>query len=236
MYEHPGFWAEQVRIAPHEPARVIARRELAAAIRRLAHETLQVRGVPDHVADDEANFLAFDLGRRIELGHVHSGSEDAYIRRCARNRANAHYREISGLRTTCELDEDDTELADIRDPESLLAESQDAALVACRVKRLRALIAIAPPGFAAVLHEVYVTGTLIEEVARRELEIRVARGDERPDDPHALRRARASVDQRLHRARDWIRDQMRITFAGESSWPWTPHGLSGPVDHARKAR
>ena len=208
MYETPGFWAEQLRITPHESARVVARRELAGAIRRLAHQTLKLRGVP-HVSDDEANFLAFDLGRRIELGHVHPGSEDAYIRRCARNRANDHYREISGLRATCELHDEDTQLADVRDPESLLAESQDAALIAARVMRLRALIAVAPPGFAAVLHEVYVAGTLIEEVARHELEIRVARGDERAGDPHAIRRARASVDQRLHRARDWIREQMR---------------------------
>lgn len=213
MHEPPCFWAEQLRNAAHESARVVARRELAAAIGRLAHETLHLRGVPDHVADDEANFLAFDLGRRIELGRVHPGSEDAYIRRCATNRAHDHYREISGLRATCELHDEDTQLADDRDPERLLAEYQDAAFLAARVQRLRALIAIAPPGFAAVLHEVYVAGTLIEVVARRELDARVARGDERVDDEHAIRRARASVDQRLHRARAWMREQMGLEVA-----------------------
>jgi hypothetical protein len=211
MNEQPSEWAMRLRNATNETARVFARRGLATAIGKLARGILVARGVPADVADDDANFLAFDVVRRVEGGRVEGGREDAYVRQCAKNRANDYYRETSGVRAVYELREEAEEIADGRDPESLMADYQEAAAVARQVDRLRALIATAPLAHAAVLYEVHVKGTLIEAIARRELEERIARGAEHVRDAAALKRARAAVDQRLSRARAWIRE--RIEFA-----------------------
>ena len=52
--------------------------------------------------------------------------------------------------------------------------------------------------------------TLIDAMAREELELRIARGDESTFSDVALKKARATVDQRLHRAREWIRAQLGV--------------------------
>lgn len=210
MNDAPSEWATTLRNATNDSARVMARRGLAMAIGKLARDTMAGRGMPADVADDEANFLAFDLVRRVESGMIQPQREDAYVRQCARNRANDYYREASGVRAVHELRDGAEELADSRHPERLMAEQQEAAIIACRVERLRALIASAPTAHAVVLYEVHVKGTLIEEIARQELEERIARGAERIRDVAALKRARAAVDQRLCRARSWIREQMAI--------------------------
>lgn len=214
MNEMPSEWATKLRSATNDAARVFARRGLATAVGKLAHETLVARGVPADVADDDANFLAYDVGRRVEAGRIELGREDAYVRQSARNRATDYYRETSGVRAVYELREETAELlADDRDPERLMAEYEEAAAVARQVERLRALIATAPPAHAAVLFEVHVKGTLIEVVARQELEERIARGVERVRDAAALKRARAAVDQRLCRARAWIRERIELAPA-----------------------
>ncbi len=203
--------AHRLRASTTEPARVCLRGEMAAAIRRLANDRLRAQGVPADVADDEANYLAFELVRRVERGLVQPGAEAAYVRRSAANRANDYYRHSSGVRGASALgEEEERSLADDRTPESLMTEHQDAADLAVRVARLRALIASAPPGYAAVLHEVYVRGTLIDSMARAELELRIERGDELGRTEAALKKARATVDQRLHRAREWIRAQLGV--------------------------
>jgi len=213
MNEPPSEWAKRLRNATNESARVYARRGLATAIGRLARVILVARRVPADVADDDANFLAFDVVRRVEGGRVHEGREDAYVRQCARNRAYDHYRDTSGVRAVYELREEAEEIADDRDPESLMADYQEEAAVARQVERMRALIATAPPTHAAVLYEVHVEGTLIEVLARRELEDRLARGTECVRDAAALKRARAAVDQRLSRARAWIRERIELAPA-----------------------
>jgi len=213
MNELPTYWAEKLHAATNDCARVLARRALATSIHRLAGEKLRAKGVPGDVADVEANYLAYELGRRIEAGTVQPGSEDAYVRRCAHNRAIDHFRETSGVHARCELRDDHEELADERDPESLLSSYEEAAIIAVRVERLRALIASAPETHRVVLDEVYVKGTLIEVVVDRLLAARVAAGVERAGDATALRRARAAVDQRLSRAREWIRARIGVVAA-----------------------
>jgi hypothetical protein len=195
----------------------MARCGLATAIDSLAYHILITRRVAADVARAEANYLAFDVTRRIEAGTVRPGHEDAFVRQCARNRANDDYREKSGVRARYELLEEAELLADDRDPERLMAERQEAAALAAKIQHLRALIATAPPAHASVLHEVHVNGTLIEELAGRELAARLARGDERVRDAASLRRARATVDQRLCRARTWLRD--RLGLAAPSAQP-----------------
>lgn len=210
MNDVPSEWATTLRNATNDSARVMARRGLAMAIGKLARDTMAGRGVPAHVVDDEANFLAYDLVRRVESGMIQARREDAYVRQCARNRANDYYREASGVRAVHELREEAEEAADSRDPERLMAEHQEAATIACRVERLRALIASAPASHAVVLYEVHVKGTLIEVLAQQELEKRMEVGAEHKADAAALKRARAAVDQRLCRARSWIRERMAI--------------------------
>ena len=210
MNELPTYWAEKLRSATNDCARVFARRALATSIHRLAGERLRAKRVPADVADAEANYLAYELGRRIEDGTVQPGLEDPYVRRCASNRAADYYRETSGVHSRCELREDHEELADDRNPERLLSDYEEAAVLAVRVERLRALVASAPETHRAVLHEVYVKGTLIEVLAEQLLAARVVSGLERVADAAALRRARASVDQRLTRAREWIRARVGV--------------------------
>lgn len=166
---------------------------------------MRANGVPLDVADAEANYLAFTLGRRVEDGRIQPGSEDAYVRRCAQNRVADHFRETSGVHRASELRDEHDDSADERDPERLLSESEEAAIVASRVRRLRELVASAPEPHRAVLEEVYLKGTRIEVLAERLMAARIAGGLERAEDVGALRRARATVDQRLTRAREWIR-------------------------------
>ncbi|MBS2016219.1 MAG: hypothetical protein JST00_25275 [Deltaproteobacteria bacterium] len=203
--------AHELRTSTTEAARACVRAALAAAIRRLACERLRMVGVPDDVADDEANFLGFDLVRRIERQTIQLGCETAYVKRCAQNRATDYFRHASGVRATCvQADDEANVIPDERTPESILTQAEDAAALSDRVARLRALIAAAPPGYAAVLDAVYVRGTLIETMARAELDLRIARGDEQVRSEASLKKARATVDQRLHRAREWIRAQLGV--------------------------
>lgn len=210
MNDMPSEWATRLRSTTTDSARIMARRGLAKAIGKLAHDTLTARGVPADVADDDANFLAYDLGRRIEACMIEPGREDAYVRQSARNRAKNYYRETSGIRSVLELSEEAEELADSRNPERMMADHQEAAIIANRVERLRALIASAPATHAEVLYEVHVKGTLIDVLARRELDKRLASGAERVRDAAALKRARQVVDQRLCRARAWIRVRLEL--------------------------
>jgi hypothetical protein len=209
----PSFWADRLRIATSDSARILARRALATSIHQLAGDKLRARGVPSDVADVEANYLAYELSRRVESGGVRAGFEDAYVRRCAQNRANDHFRETSGLRARCEVRDDDEQLFDERDPERLLEAAREDALLALRIERLRVLIASAPEAYRDVLHEVYVRGVLIEVIVERVLAARVASGEERIADESSRRRARAAVDQRLCRARAWIRARMGVRRA-----------------------
>jgi DNA-directed RNA polymerase specialized sigma24 family protein len=203
--------AHQLRTSTTEAARACIRGALAASIRRLATERLRMLGIPKDVADDEANYLGFELVRRIERQTIQNGCEAAYVKRCAQNRATDYYRHASGVRATCVTADDEVHsIPDDRTPESILTQRQDAEALATRVARLRALIAAAPPGYAAVLEAVYVRGTLIDTMAREELELRIARGDETTRSDATLKKARATVDQRLHRARDWIRAQLGV--------------------------
>lgn len=203
--------SHQLRTSTTEAARACIRGALATSIRRLAADRLRMLGIPQDVADDEANYLGFELVRRIERQTIQIGCEAAYVKRCAQNRATDYYRHASGVRATCVNADDEVHaIPDDRTPESILSQAQDAEALATRVARLRALIASAPPGYAAVLDAVYVRGTLIDTMAREELELRIARGDETSCNEAALKKARATVDQRLHRARDWIRAQLGV--------------------------
>jgi DNA-directed RNA polymerase specialized sigma24 family protein len=188
----------------------MARHGLTTAIDSLAYHVLILRRVAADVARHEANYFAFDIGRRIEAGTVQPGHEDAFVRQCARNRAIDHHREQSGIRARYEVLEEAELLADHRDPERLMAERQEAALLAAKVQHLRTLIATAPSAYANVLLEVHVKGALIEVLAARELATRLERGDERVNDAASLKRARATVDQRLCRARAWLREQLGL--------------------------
>lgn len=203
--------AHQLRTSTTEAARACIRTALATSIRRLTKDRLRMLGIPQDVADDEANYLSFELVRRIERQTIQLGCEAAYVKRCAQNRATDYYRHASGVRATCVTADDEVHsIPDERTPESILSQAQDASALADRVMRLRALIATAPPGYAAVLDAVYVHGTLIDTMAREELELRIARGDETMRTDASLKKARATVDQRLHRARDWIRAQLGV--------------------------
>ena len=99
--------AEQLRTSPTEAARAVVRTALATAIRRLSSDRLRILGVPSDVADDEANYLAFELVRRIERQTIQIGCEAAYVKRCAQNRATDYYRHASGVRATCVSADDD---------------------------------------------------------------------------------------------------------------------------------
>jgi DNA-directed RNA polymerase specialized sigma24 family protein len=71
------------------------------------------------------------------------------------------------------------------------------------VDDVRAVIEQAPPSYRRIIEEVYGRGTPIEELAKRELDARVAAGEE--DTKAARKRARDAVDKQLQRARDWVR-------------------------------
>ena len=68
------------------------------------------------------------------------------------------------------------------------------------------------PGYRGYLVAVYLDGTAIEELVRRELLRRLAAGEMEEADmvSHlAHRRARAAVDKVLERARAWVRERAR---------------------------
>jgi DNA-directed RNA polymerase specialized sigma24 family protein len=168
-------------------------------------DTLLRTNVPPDVADDLAQSMTLVLVRRIEEGAVAEGSEDAYVRAAARNRARDYHREQSGVRARSTLCDAIDDLAGAEDSiEECLVDREEALERERTAARLRALVHQAPERYRAVLVHVYVLGQPIETLTVLEL----ARRCVSPDDRDQHRRARAAVDKVLQRARDWLRERL----------------------------
>jgi DNA-directed RNA polymerase specialized sigma24 family protein len=96
-------------------------------------------------------------------------------------------------------------MGDVATPsaEALLVAQHEAHASSERALRVRAEIARAPAAHREVLEAVYVRGEAIHAVVDREL---AARG--LAPTGAARRRARATIDKRLERARRWLRVRM----------------------------
>jgi DNA-directed RNA polymerase specialized sigma24 family protein len=142
------------------------------------------------------------LLERIERGEAKPGSEDAYVRTSARNRARDHFREQSGVRSRASIGDDPDEIATPwAGAEQLLLEREDTRERAVALARIRYLITQAPEAYRQVLEHVHVACRPIEELVTMEMTKRGADAS----DAVERRRARAAVDKTLQRAREWVR-------------------------------
>jgi DNA-directed RNA polymerase specialized sigma24 family protein len=168
-------------------------------------DTLRRTDVPPDIADDLAQSMTLVLVRRIEEGAVAQGSQDAYVRAAARNRARDYHREQSGVRSRSTLCDAIDDLVGTEDSiEECLVDREEALEREHTASRVRALVHQAPERYRAVLVHVYVLGQPIETLTARELTRRCVS----PDDRAEHRRARAAVDKVLQRARDWLRERL----------------------------
>lgn len=210
----PSVRAGILREARSEAERLISRNLLAGAVRDLALRTIVACGVPRDVGEDLAHGLTLEVVQRIEDGRVGHGCEDAYTRRCARNRARDHHGNQSGVFERAHLREEtfDDTLVTEEDAEQLLVELEEHEHTRALVQEMRALLEMAPERYRDVLIAVYIVGMPIEEVARRELLRRVEYGEAVVTDDISRRiahkRARDAVDKLLQRGREWLRARL----------------------------
>jgi DNA-directed RNA polymerase specialized sigma24 family protein len=178
---------------------------MAAALRALCMETLAHFPIPGEAAEDLTHTMLPVLIDRIEQGLVACGSEDAYVRTTARNRARDYLRDQSGVRARASLSDDVDEVpAPHGNVEETLVAWDEARERAISIARIRYLITQAPAPYRQILEHVHVASRPIEELVVSEL---VRRGVD-PGDPVERRRARAAIDKTLQRARAWVRGQL----------------------------
>lgn len=182
---------------------------LAKSVRGILVRTLRGERVPSDVAEDLAHDLVFGLVRRIEAGLVADESVRAYVRRAAVNRARDYYRQQSGVFERARLRDADADADEIAatddDAERRLVRIEEEREGKLRIEALRRVLDMAPPRYRDVLTTVYLEEQPIEVLVRRELQRRAESACGR-DDALATKRARASVDKVLERARTWVRE------------------------------
>jgi hypothetical protein len=166
------------------------------------------------VAEDLAHHITLTVVHRIETGAVAEGCEDAYTRRCARNRAQDHHRHQSGVfeRTRLREEADDDTLVTEEDAEQLLLQIEEREHTRAIVQQMRVLLDMAPERYRDVLLSVYIDGVPIEELARIELARRIEYGEATVTDEVSRRaahkRARDAIDKLLQRGREWLRARL----------------------------
>lgn len=215
--------------ASQVPADIVsARNALAGAVRSLAVRTIEASKVPRDVAEDLAHHITLTVVDRIERGLVAEGCEDAYTRRCARNRAQDHHRHQSGVfeRTRLREEADDESLVTDEDAEQLLLKIEEHSHTQAIVQQMRALLDMAPERYRDVLLSVYIDGVPIEELARIELARRIEYGEAMVTDEASRRaahkRARDAIDKLLQRGREWLRARLMPQVRFLSNAPRRP--------------
>ena len=210
----PSDRAYLLRCARSNADIVAARNDLAGAVRTLIIRSIEGCGVPRDVSEDLAHGLTLEVVRRIEEGQVGEGCEDAYTRRCARNRAQDHHRQQSGVFERANLREEADEdcLVTEEHVEQLLVQIEEQSHTHALVQQMCVLLDMAPERYRDVLLAVYIHGTPIEELARRELARRIEYGEAVVHDDISQRmahkRARDAIDKLLQRGREWIRARL----------------------------
>jgi len=194
----PSVAARAWRAAPAGAPRLAARNVLAGSVRALSVRVLVRRGLPRDLAEELAHEIVYKLLSRIEDGRVAPGSEDAYVRASARNRATDLAREQSGVREVPTGDEEaEASLFHEVTAEELMLAHEEQVDRGRRLASVHEALRDAPPRYRQVLTHVYVQGREIEELVLGEL---VARGATQSDGA-ARRRVRGTVDKLLERAR-----------------------------------
>lgn len=179
-----------------------ARERLAAAVRHRVIEVLgrtlrgrAIAGASD--LDDAAQYLTLRLVDRIVAGEIEYGEEDPYIFRAARNKATDILRGRADPRRV-EVPRDTLESSAAQDP---FADRLAAGTATATLDRIESALADAPPAYRDVLVRLFLEDETRESLVDREL---AARGED-PNDAAARRLAANVIDQRVARARRWLR-------------------------------
>lgn len=182
-----------------------ARDRLAMAVQARLRKAIERANVPLAELDDVVQERTLPVLEALVGGAVTS-SADAFVWQAGTNAAyDWHRRRRRGMAgRTVQLGK---EALDRLVEES--DESQDPA--AERAREMLAAIhrvmddARIPPAYRDVLHAHYVRDMSIEALAERELR---ENPRSKSGAPRTLQQARAAVDQRLSRARDWVRKRL----------------------------
>ncbi len=198
---------EAVRTAPSEGERRASRERLAGELRRGLVGCLRREGADSDLAEEIAQEKTVQL--LDYLAATEAPHPDALVRRAARNALFDHYRRAkrSGVHDSIDRSLEETEEGPRRDPLGPEAvrrwENEQAAEREIETKEtLARLVPLLHEDDRTVLKACYYEGRSIEELAHEELrnEPLVLRGPSKGE-PRTLTQARATVDQRLTRAR-----------------------------------
>jgi RNA polymerase sigma factor (sigma-70 family) len=197
----PSEEAAAYRACTDDVARAQARERLAAAVRKRVIEvlgrTLRGRAIAGQAdLDDAAQYVTVRLVDRIAASKIEHGEEDRYVFRAARNKATDMLRGRADPRRF-EIPKDQVDSA-ADDPfgDRLAADTATASL-----DRIEAALAEAPPAYRDVIVRLFLEEETRDSLVDREL---VTRG-QNPNDADARRLAANVIDQRVARARKWLR-------------------------------
>lgn len=198
----PSEEAAAYRACTNDVTRARARERLAAAVRKRVVEvlgrTLRGRAIagPSDL-EDAAQYVTLRLVDRIVAGAIELGAEDHYIFRAARNKATDMLRGRADPRRF-EVAGDRLDATATEDP---FADRLAAGEATADLDRIEAVLASAPPAYRDVITRLFFDDETRDSLVAREL---AARGDD-PNDEGARGRAANVIDQRVLRARKWLR-------------------------------
>ncbi len=175
------------------------REPLTRVIQEILTKALLTSRVPAQEVDDLMQEKLLTILEKLTGGQVTPGKEDGYVWRCGTMIAVSFFRKNRRKMLPLETMKENDEVP----PSSRDTATREAAMAA-RVEVLRDVLRgnELSPEESLLLHEVYVNGTGIGELAERELEQNpVVRKGHHAGTRRTLVQARNAVDQRLTRAR-----------------------------------
>lgn len=195
--------------------RSAAHERLVLVVRGRVIVELQWAKAPDDVRDDIAQEVTLRIVAWFSAGDVTAGREEAFVRRCVRNALFDHYRRTQA-RHEVAIEQDDMADPDNPDPEEMAIRAAEGRQREDLIASIAVLIENAPEPYRQALIDVYATEPprTPEDLVRDELARRGQLGAGRVPTGQDIRRARAVIDQRLHRAREWVKARLAQKVRG----------------------
>lgn len=191
-----------------DPSHAPAVDALAGAIRALAFATAR-RLTHAADADDAANDVTLKCLAALRAGRVSEGSEGTYVRRASHHRVCSAFRSQRRFQPTPDEGEGGSfEAARYQltspPPDEVLASDAARDAHEWRLETLGRIAAAAPSPHREIL-AAHLAGHSTKELVSREMASRTDARRSSPEDARAACRLRAALDQRLCRAKGWVR-------------------------------
>ena len=197
-----------VLAAPDEKSAKREREALVRDVRALLVTGLRRSGLSASDADDVAQEKVLPVTDRLVESRMQHGNPEGFVRTCARHAAIDTFRKI-GRRGETALGDDAAE------PGTSDSAGASAAIRAERRELVRIVTDLLtsgkmPGAYREVMRAVYVAGRDVADLAPEEL---ARQSCDKAGRPRSIGQARAVVDQRLTRARRWLRARVMLALA-----------------------